>query len=528
MDTPTNMSRDGLDDVSLADVEASAPRPGALRKAGAVGAATTLAGGSALAMLTAFAAPAAAATFTVTQATDDGRGSVPGSLSWAIAQADADATADVIDFSPSLTTITFSGDADQVSITKALSIVGPGAGALTIDFDGNCGLVAVLDNDVALSVSGLTFVGGSAANCRSRNSNMGGALAVYGGGGVASLTITGVTFDNNYAYYYGGGMGCEGIITVLIADSTFTDNTSSAGAGGGLYLNCEQDATISGSFFSGNTAGDDGGGLAVSVAGGNLVTVVNSTFTGNTGGAGGASFENGTALVRNSTFYGNQGSFGGGLQGDVPVTIVQSTITGNTADDGGGIGWAQGYFFGASSYTNFTIIQSTVSGNTASSGVGNELSVRQVNATPQPSSIIGSIIAGTASGSAIDTIGAGASTDFPIEISSSLIGSVTDTSITDLGGNTFDVTDPLLEDLADNGGPTKTMLPAAGSPAIDAGPATVPDFEGNGFDQRGTPFVRVYNGRIDVGAVELQPEPEPTPPDPTPPDPDPVVPVFTG
>ena len=62
--------------------------------------------------------------------------------------------------------------------------------------------------------------------------------------------------------------------------------------------------------------------------------------------------------------------------------------------------------------------------------------------------------------------------------------------------------DPVLGPLANNGGstPTHSLLP--GSPVIDAGD---PALSGaNEFDQRGAPFVRVANGRIDIGAVEQQ------------------------
>jgi hypothetical protein len=65
--------------------------------------------------------------------------------------------------------------------------------------------------------------------------------------------------------------------------------------------------------------------------------------------------------------------------------------------------------------------------------------------------------------------------------------------------------DPLLADLADNGGPTKTHLPLAGSPVLNAGD---PAFAGTPVaDQRGAPFYRVAGGRTDIGAVELQTPP---------------------
>jgi hypothetical protein len=81
------------------------------------------------------------------------------------------------------------------------------------------------------------------------------------------------------------------------------------------------------------------------------------------------------------------------------------------------------------------------------------------------------------------------------------------------------------------------MEPAAGSPAIDAGPLTMTSlFPGNSFDQRGIPFVRVYNDRPDIGAFEVQSGPVSTTTTTllgsidttTTVATDPVVPAFTG
>ncbi len=64
--------------------------------------------------------------------------------------------------------------------------------------------------------------------------------------------------------------------------------------------------------------------------------------------------------------------------------------------------------------------------------------------------------------------------------------------------------DPLLAPLGDYGGPTQTMPPLPGSPAIDAGD---PAFTGPpDTDQRGEGFPRVLNGRIDIGAFEYMPQ----------------------
>jgi hypothetical protein len=63
----------------------------------------------------------------------------------------------------------------------------------------------------------------------------------------------------------------------------------------------------------------------------------------------------------------------------------------------------------------------------------------------------------------------------------------------------------MLGPLQDNGGPTFTNELLTGSPAIDAGdPNFTPPPD---YDQRGPGFDRVVNGRIDIGAFEVEPLP---------------------
>src|SRR5262249_51362402 len=104
-----------------------------------------------------------------------------------------------------------------------------------------------------------------------------------------------------------------------------------------------------------------------------------------------------------------------------------------------------------------------------------------------------------------------------VSLGYNLIGTGTGTSQFNQPGDQVGITNPMLGALADNGGPTKTHLPLAGSPAIDAGdPAAVTGVNGvPGYDQRGKPYTRVWDGdgaggpRIDIGAVEVQTLPLP-------------------
>lgn len=76
----------------------------------------------------------------------------------------------------------------------------------------------------------------------------------------------------------------------------------------------------------------------------------------------------------------------------------------------------------------------------------------------------------------------------------------------DLIGTEASPLDPRLAPLGNYGGPTATMPPLAGSPALGAGSVALAlDAHGNPLtsDQRGLP--RVVDGRIDIGAYQTQP-----------------------
>ena len=135
-------------------------------------------------------------------------------------------------------------------------------------------------------------------------------------------------------WYHGGGAIFNDRGTVNVTGSTFTGNR--ADTGGAIY-NHRGALTITGSIFSDNSASGmwGGGGIASDAAYAYLL-VANSTFSDNSANSGGGVFSSGNTLnVVNSTFVGNRAAVGGGLYaGQNPSeTILKNTII---ADSAGG------------------------------------------------------------------------------------------------------------------------------------------------------------------------------------------------
>jgi predicted outer membrane repeat protein len=231
--------------------------------------------------------------------------------------------------------------------------------------------------------------------------------------------------------------------------------------------------------ITGNRTTSSGGGIYSS----NAVTLNQSTVSGNNAGNnGGGIYSYSPVILNQSTVSGNSaGSSGGGIYGYNAVTLNQSTVSGNsTTSRGGGI---------YSYYGTVSINQSTITANSANGNAGGIY----VN-DPTTVTLSNSILSGNSGGNGNIDFG----TTLNLNAANSLFGD----PAAEIGGtNTANVfTDaPNLGSLRDNGGATLTHLPLAGSPALDSGsnPAAP-------FDQRGTGFPRIFNGTVDIGAVEKQ------------------------
>ncbi len=264
--------------------------------------------------------------------------------------------------------------------------------------------------------------------------------------GAITIHITGVTIQHGFASDlsgYGGGIFVNGAAgtTVTVADSAILDNS---GFGSGIFNEGGGALIVRGTTVSGNRSGGSG----IYNNGGTL-TVTDSTLTGNEGEGGGITNQYGTVTITNTTITGNDGYWGGGIRNDSgTLTVTSTTISGNTVTGpgSGGIG---------NSYGTVTVSNSIVANHAA----GNDC---------------------------FNFEGAFVSSGHNIE---------SGTSCGFTGTGDLQNTNPLLDALADNGGPTQTMALLSGSPAQDSGACL------QGTDQRG--IVRPQGTRCDIGAYEI-------------------------
>ncbi|HYG61886.1 MAG TPA: choice-of-anchor Q domain-containing protein, partial [Thermoanaerobaculia bacterium] len=302
--------------------------------------------------------------------------------------------------------------------------------------------------------------------------------------------LDGVTITGNTASFDGGGLWADGFEMDLTIRNTIISGNTAEGNGGGIYVeDTGGPLLIQSSVISGNTADGIGGGIYFYDPD-DTVTIEDSTISGNTAVGGGGVFlydtDGGGVTIRRTTIDGNSAALGGGLlmfHPDHPVLLENSTISGNQALGGGGL-----FLYGLYGNASLTLRSTTVAGNTAYYGGG----LLTLTTVTIENSIVGDNVAqespdlGTAEGGAVD-------------LAFSLVETPGTANINDNGGNIFDQ-DPQLGPLQNNGGPTATHLPAATSPAVDAGdPAFAPPPV---TDQRGLP--RVAGGRIDMGSVETE------------------------
>jgi hypothetical protein len=332
---------------------------------------------------------------------------------------------------------------------------------------------AVFNADAALTVRNCGFVGNSAV--------AGGAIFCDTGNG--SCFVDGSTFAANYGRNAGGAIFSYGYVALTAVRSIFADNTTLGGGGGGIQS--WGPTTVEDCEFARNSTGGLGGALVATIGTlgvqvQNPLVVRRCLFVDNIakGGAGGGVYaETRSSIVQNSTFVGNAATYpsnkgkGGGLYiGNGVASVEGCTLINNVAYQAGGGLYLGGSIGAGEGSPRFVVDGTMITGNNAAFGPDMY--------TPDSS--------------------------YPSEkvrLTCSLIGVDSGFQLSpDSSGNLPFGAAPLMGNLADNGGPTRTIALLAGSPCINAGSNPA----GLAYDQRGAGFNRVIGKAADIGAFEYQ------------------------
>jgi hypothetical protein len=345
--------------------------------------------------------------------------------------------------------------------------------------------------------------------------NVGAAVGPdVGGGAIYTLgslgtTIVGSTFQSNRAANGGAIGSLWGNLSIY--NSQFSSNQATGNGANSINSACPVNSGESGN-------GGNGGAVAMDGAETYAVTVCGSTFTSNSSGAGalgGAVFRTPdgaiqTTTIDRSAFIGNTAPSGGALYfHNSNLVMTASTLSGNTATGNGG-----GLF---SDSSTLTFTNDTFADNVSQKGLGGSIVLFGNGGTLQNvtflgnqasggSGYFGAAIAGGTALSISNTLFSNNSTNDCYSPMACAAGSSTgpnnlqwpathavcaNADVLCTSGTVF--SNPQLGALQSNGGPTQTAAPLPGSPALGIGqncPAT---------DQRGV--ARPSSG-CTAGAVE--------------------------
>ena len=375
---------------------------------------------------------------------------------------------------------------------------GSGAKGGSIYLDGGTGDIQGSRIEASLATGGN---GGNQDQNGQTNGGFGGTAqggGMYVAGGTA--TINNTTFEDTGANGGNSGTGGNGanpggdaeggglfsVGAVTVTNSTFHLTEANGGDGGNAFgTTC----------LGGHNAGDGGAARGGAIfANGGTLTINTATFANNsaTGGNGGNGGQTDGGL--NCGMHGAGGiAHGGAIANHLPAVInlkhgtisLNNAQAGNTGVNQGGANKpprdaAEGTGGGIRIGQANVIVENTIiSGNTAVNGAGGNPG----GFTPGPN------VDGTVTSNGHNLL-------------NNATEAVGFTGTGDLIG-----ANPMLAPLANNGGPTETMEPQAGSDAIDAGVAA-----GSTLDQRGEPRTvddpavpnEATSDGTDIGAFETE------------------------
>lgn len=333
------------------------------------------------------------------------------------------------------------GNCNETGFSNVLAaVIGSGGGTVTFNCGAGSTTIAftnykALANTVIIDGAGkITFDGG-------------GASAFFQVYASANATLKGLTFQHGV---FNAAHALENFGTLTLDHVNVVDNTSSESPLANYGTLRVRSSTFSGNKATSPTTGD---GAAIN----NLGT---------------------SAQVSASTFNGNSASRrGGAIYSEVPLSVVNSTFTANTGSLGGGAIYQTGS--GASSVTYATIV-----GNSGPFGAG----LYNDGGAASTLIVAKSIVSANSTGNCDGVIASG---DYNLSNDGGCGGAFTQPH--DLLNQTL-----AMQALGNNGGPTATMPPQAGNPAINhvstAQCAIAADQRGAG---------RPVGAGCDSGAVEI-------------------------
>lgn len=293
--------------------------------------------------------------------------------------------------------------------------------------------------------------------------------------------IVNSTISGNDGGQHIGGLFSEAKLT--IRGSTFSGNVGGSGAAAELDLATSHAHVIASKFVNNRAAGSGG---AIVNAEGSLI-VSRSTFSRNhaAGGNGGAIESSLAALkVSQSTFNDNRAEGGGAIDNAVgPAKITNSTIANNFANFGGGLSG------GNYDLNNVSVVRN-VAMKDPSLGIPDQNGGGMVVTGSGGFNVQNSLIAlNEATNGSLGPDCSGTFTSGGHNLLSNLTGCDGFTGPGDLVS-----AQPKLGQLANNGGPTKTVALKKGSPAIGAADKSTAEKR----DQRGIK----RDKHPDIGAFE--------------------------
>jgi hypothetical protein len=356
-----------------------------------------------------------------------------------------------------------------------------------------------------------TFDGGDGGGGWGGTGGVGGFLAGAGGGGTTGDGGNGGGSSGGPGGVQNGGAG---------GDDGFAGQAGGlgGGGGGGGFEQSGGDGGLGGGGGGGGELGANpvfpSGGDGGFGGGGGGGGEDSSGGDGGFGGGGGASHNQGVVITTGSGGFGGGdagatsgesggGGGGAGMGGAIfndggSVVVLNSTFSSNSAEGGtGGVGTPgigqpgqPGSGLGGGIFSrngSVAVTEATFADNT---GQGGGIYVRQDLAQNALLTLRNSIAANTTAGSPDCVLSGTVATS----------ASVTNLVEQNSGCGGVSVTgDPLLGALANNGGLTATLLPAIGSPAVNAASSEAC----TRTDQRGEP--RPVGPACDIGSVEIAP-----------------------